>query len=178
MCKHIKNVRRSQPCLSMNFCTESSSSMWESLNKNSIGYSTKRYKWFSKQLTIWKNDMFLCSEHLNVFNTLILKQIFKNLEYHFFVNSTLLIIKGANSPYKLILPEANIRPIQKIGLLQKTEFCLWQLRFYGCFFFQYKILFKELICCINCPNVHFHTFCKCLSFIWWYFFSLSILKRY
>ena len=93
-----------------------------------------------------------------------------------FVNST--NIKGSNSPYKLILPEANIRPIQKIGLSQKTEFCLWQLRFYGCFFFQYKILFKELICCINCPNVHFHTFCKCLSFIWWYFFSLSILKRY
>ena len=137
----MKNVRRSQPCLSMNFCTGSSSSMWESLNKNSIGYSTKRYKWFSKQLTIWKNDRFLCSEHLNVFNTLILKQIFQNLEYRFFVKST--DIKGANSPYKLILPEANIRPIQKIDLLQKTEFCLWQLRFFECFFSSIRSSWKS-----------------------------------
>ena len=32
LCKHMKNVRSRQPCISMNFCTESSSSMWVSLN--------------------------------------------------------------------------------------------------------------------------------------------------
>ena len=76
--------------------------------------------------------MFLCSEHLNVFNTLILKQIFQNLEYRFFVKST--DIKDANSPYKLSLPEANIRPIQKIDLSQKTEFAYDNFGFLNVFF--------------------------------------------
>ena len=32
LCKYMKNVRSSQPCISMNFCTESSSSTWTSLS--------------------------------------------------------------------------------------------------------------------------------------------------
>ena len=36
LCKHIKNVRSSQSCVSINFCTESSSSMWLSLIHISI----------------------------------------------------------------------------------------------------------------------------------------------
>ena len=34
LCKHMKNVRSSRPCISMNICTESSSSKWVSLNIN------------------------------------------------------------------------------------------------------------------------------------------------
>ena len=32
LCKHMKNVRSSQPCIQMNFCTKASSSMRVSLS--------------------------------------------------------------------------------------------------------------------------------------------------
>ena len=34
MCKHMENVKSRQPCISLNSCTESSSSMWVSLKKH------------------------------------------------------------------------------------------------------------------------------------------------
>ena len=37
---------------------------------------------------------------------------------------------------------------------------------------------KELIWCTNYPNAHISTSCKRWSFIWWYFFPMSIIKCY
>ena len=180
MCKYMKKARRSQPCISMNLCTESSSSMWVSLNRKSMGYSTKWYKWFSKQLTIWKNDMFLCFEHSNVFNTLVLKQTFKKLEYRFFVKST--NITDANFRYKLILSEANINTNRMRSTKQiyhkKRTFACDDFGLLNALFFSIRSSCKELIWCIDYSNVHFHTFCKCWSFSWHCFSSLSILERY
>ena len=42
--------------------------------------------------------------------------------------------------------------------------------------FQFKNLFQRVIWCNNDPNAHIRTFCKCWSFIWGCFFTVSILK--
>ena len=44
--------------------------------------------------------------------------------------------------------------------------------------FSLRASYKELIWCINDPNAHIPTFCKRWSFIWRYFFSVSILKNF
>ena len=43
-------------------------------------------------------------------------------------------------------------------------------------YFSLRTLYKEVIWCSNQPSVHFHTFQKHWSFIWGFFFSVSILK--
>ena len=43
--------------------------------------------------------------------------------------------------------------------------------------FTWRTSSKELIWCINDLNVHIRTFCKHWSYIWWYFFPLSILNE-
>ena len=42
--------------------------------------------------------------------------------------------------------------------------------------FQFKNLLEDLIWFTNNPNTHIRTFCKHWSFIWWYFFPVSILN--
>ena len=120
---------------------------------------------------------------LNVFNTLTLKQIFwktktffKKLEYRFLVESTK--IENASFPYKTAMSEANIKtkwwlqngPIKKNGVLPVTTLFFWK------FCFSLRTSYKTLISCTNNPNTHIRTFCKRWSFIWRYFFPVSILK--
>ena len=45
------------------------------------------------------------------------------------------------------------------------------------FCFSLKTSYKELICCTNNPNVRICSFCKRSTFIWWCFFSVSILNK-
>ena len=120
---------------------------------------------------------------MNVFNTLTLKQIFwkmknffKKLEYCFLVESTKII--NASFPYKTAISEANVKTnriasakwtYHKERSYANNYFIFWK------FFFSLRTYHKELIRCINNPNVHICIFCKCWSFIWWCFFPVSIL---
>ena len=54
LCKRMKNVRSNQPCISMNFCIESSSFMWVSLTLNKFQISFWCFYYlltFNKQTT-------------------------------------------------------------------------------------------------------------------------------
>ena len=121
---------------------------------------------------------------LNVFNTLILKQIFRKtkglfekLEYRFLVESTK--IESASFSYKTTISEANLRqiewwlqngPITKNGVFPVTNFFFWK------FCFSLRTSYKELFCCTSNPNAHICTFGMRWSFIWRCFFLVSILK--
>ena len=123
-------------------------------------------------------------EILNVFSTLTLKQIFrktktffKKLEYRFLVKSTK--IENASFLYKTANQKLMLRqmewwvqsgPTTKNGVLPVTT-----LFFRKCCF-SLRTSYKKFIWCTNNPNAHIRTFCKCWSFIWWCFFSVSILK--
>ena len=121
---------------------------------------------------------------LTVFNTLTLKQIFwktktflKKLEYAFLVESTKIGNKSFHTklPFqKPILKQiewwVQNGPITKSGVLSVTTLFFWKL----CF--SLKTSYKELIWCINNPNTHIRTFYKRWSFIWRYFFLVSILN--
>ena len=122
---------------------------------------------------------------LNVFNTLLLKQIFwktktfsKNLGYSFLVESSK--IENAIFLYKLPYQKPILTqiewgvqngPITKNRVLAVTTLFFWKL----CFSFQHS--WKDLIGCSNHPNVHIHFFCKRWSCVWGCFFPVSILKR-
>ena len=54
--------------------------------------------------------------------------------------------------------------------LPATILFLWKL----CFSF--RTSYKELIWCTNHPNVHIYTFCKSWSFIWGWFFPMTIFN--
>ena len=66
----MKNVRSSQPCVSMNFCTESSSSMWVSFTLNDIIGEMRMWHLirtvfsgnFSNETILTKKHMFLVRE--------------------------------------------------------------------------------------------------------------------
>ena len=121
-------------------------------------------------------------EILNVFITLSLNLIFwktkhflKKLEYCFSVQS--IKIESAIFQHKTALPEANAKtkkwevqngPITKAGVLPVATLFFWK------FCFRVTDSSKELIRCINNPNVHIHTFRKRWSFIWRCFFSVSL----
>ena len=122
---------------------------------------------------------------MNVLNTLTLNQIswktrniFKKLEYCFLVKSTK--IENASFSYKTAISEVNV----KIKKMLSTKWTCHKERSFASnyFFFFWKFCFslrtssKELIWCANDPNAHIRTFCKCWSFIWGYFFTVSILK--
>ena len=57
------------------------------------------------------------------------------------------------------------------GVLPVTTLLFWK------FCFGLRTSYKELTWCTNYPNVHIHTFRKRWSFIWGYFFPMSILKE-
>ena len=61
-------------------------------------------------------------------------------------------------------------PITKSGVLPVTTLFFWKN------FFSLRTSYKDSIWCTNNPNTHIHTFCKRWSFIWRYFFPVSILK--
>ena len=119
---------------------------------------------------------------LKVFNTLTLKKIFwktkiffKKLEYRFLV----LWLKTHHFHTKLPHQKPMIRqiewwlqngPIKKNGDLPVTTLFFWK------FCFSLRTSYKELVWCAQNPNVHIRTFCKRWSFIWRYFFPVSILK--
>ena len=62
-------------------------------------------------------------------------------------------------------------PITKNGVFPVTTLFFWK------FCFIVRTSSKELIRCTNYPTVHIYTFCKRWSFIWKYFFPVSILKQ-
>ena len=113
-------------------------------------------------------------EILNVFNTLILKQIFwktktflKKLKYRFLVEST--EIENASFPYKPAISEANVKTNRMVS--PKWTYHKERSNYFIFFkiLFQFKNSYKELIWCTNDPNIHNHTFCKRWSFIWQFF---------
>ena len=121
---------------------------------------------------------------LKVFNTLTLKQIFwktkiffKKLEYRFELKT--LRLKTHHFHTKLPHQKPMIRqiewwlqngPIKKNGDLPVTSLFFWK------FCFSLRTSYKELVWCAKNTNVHIRTFCKRWSFIWRYFFPVSILK--
>ena len=120
--------------------------------------------------------MFFCENHwkfwtfsiLYKFETNFLKNAnhFKKLEYYFLVEST----KTDNTafPYKTALSEATF----KIKRMESTKWTYnkWVLPvttfFFWKFCFSLRTSYKELIWCINYPNIRIHTFRKRWSFIW------------
>ena len=125
-------------------------------------------------------------EILNVFNTWTLQQIFwetktffKKLEYRFSVEST--EIENASFPYKTVISEANV----KTSRMLSTKWAYHKersfasnfsfLRFFF-FFFILRTSWKELIWRTNDPNAHISAFCERWSFIWRFFFPVSILN--
>ena len=118
---------------------------------------------------------------LNDFNTLTLKEIFwktetffKTLEYRFLVESTK--IENALFPCKTANQKPMLRQIEcwvQYGAVTKNR--VFPVATLICF--TLRTSSKELIWCINDPNVHIRTLCKHWSFIWWYFFPLSILNE-
>ena len=123
---------------------------------------------------------------LNVFNTLILRQIFwktktffKKLEYRLLVVITK--IESAIFPHKTALSEANVRQIEwglqngaitENEVLPGTTLCFWK------FCFSLKTSDKVPIRWTIYTNFHIHTFPKPWSFIWGSFFSVSALKSH
>ena len=121
-------------------------------------------------------------EILNDFNTLTLKQVFwktksffKKLEYPFFVESTK--IEKASFPYKYQKPMlrqiewwVQNGPITKNGVLPVTTLFFWK------FCFSLRTSYKKLIWCTKGSNDHVLTFRKRWSFIWRWFFPVSILN--
>ena len=121
---------------------------------------------------------------LNLFNTLTLKQIFwktktffKKLEYSFLVES--IKIENTSFPYKSVIPESNVKTYRMVttkwtyhkdGVLPATILFFWK------FCFSLTASYKKLSWCTNNPNADIGTFCKRWSFIWRYFFPVSILK--
>ena len=121
---------------------------------------------------------------LNVFDGLILKQIFwktktffKKLDYRFLVESTK--IENASFPCKTGNQKPILRqikwwlengPITKNGVLPVTTLFFWK------FCFSLRTFYKEFICCTNNPNDHICTFCKRWSFIWR--FSWVVFRGY
>ena len=101
----------------------------------------------------------------------------KKLEYLFLVAG--IKIEKASIPYKTAISEPMVRQVEwwvqnrptkmndilPVTTLSFRKFC-----------FSLKTSYKELIWCTNDPNAHIHAFCKRWSFIWRYFFPVSILK--
>ena len=129
--------------------------------------------------------MSLCDNHWKFWTfskTLTLKHIFwktqaifKNLEYHFLIESTKM--ENATFPYKTATSEANVK-INKVG---STKWTYDKGRSFASNSFIFsKILFHfkniELIWCTKHPIVHVHTFGKSWSLVWGCFFLVSILK--
>ena len=124
---------------------------------------------------------------LNVFNTLILKQILwktkiflKKLEYRFSVEST--NIENASFPYNSAISEPNV----KANRMVTTKWTYYKERSFASnyFFFCWKFCFslrtsyRDLIWCTSNPNTHIGTFGKRWSFIWRYIFLVSIHKAH
>ena len=121
---------------------------------------------------------------LNVFNTLILKQIFwktktffKKLEYRLLVQNTK--IESAIFPHKTAMSERNVKT-NRMGSTKwtyhKGRSLPGNILFFWKFCFSLKTSYKELIGCTNYPNFHIYTFRKHWSFIWGSFFPVSIYK--
>ena len=61
--------------------------------------------------------------------------------------------------------------ITKNGVSPVTTLFFWK------FCFSLRTFYKELIWCTSDPNVHIRAFCKRWSFIWRWFFPVSILNN-
>ena len=117
---------------------------------------------------------------MNVFNTLILIQIFwktKNWSIVFWLKP--LRLKAHHFYSKLLCQKAMLKqiewwlknwPITKSGVLPVTALFLWKI----CFSF--RTSWKESIWCTNDPNVHIYIFHKHWSLILGCFFPVSIHK--
>ena len=122
---------------------------------------------------------------LNSCNSLILKQIFsktktffKKLENQFLIESTKIEIVIFSR--KATLLKANVK-INRTGTAKWTyhkgqSFVSNYFIFLLKFCFSARTSSKELICRINYPNVHIHTFRKHWSFIWVCSLPVIILK--
>ena len=120
----------------------------------------------------------------NVFNTLILKQIFwktktsfKKLEYHLLVEATK--IEKTLFPFKTALSEANVKA-NTMEITKWTYHKGWSFASNCLIFlensFQFRTSWKELIWCTSDPNVSIRIFRKRWSLILGCFFPVSILN--
>ena len=123
--------------------------------------------------------------NFNVFTTLSLilvfwktKTFFKNLEYHFLVQTTK--IECAIFPYMTAPSKANVKT-NRMGSIKWTYYKGWSFAS-NCFIFL-KILFqsrtssKQLIRCTNYSNAPIHTFRKRMVFYLNVLFSLRVSLR-
>ena len=121
---------------------------------------------------------------LNVFNAFSLKQIFwktktffKKLEYRFLVESTK--IENASFPYKTAISEVSVKTSRMVctkWTYHKEQSFTSSYFIILKFCFSLRTSYKELIRCTNDPNAHNRSFCRRWSFIWRYFFPVSILS--
>ena len=131
-------------------------------------------------------------EILNVFNIATLKQIFWKMKTFIKKLETCLLVEKTKTesalfPYKTAVSKANLKtnrimteqigPITENGVLPVDTLFFWK------FSFSLRISHKDMFWCTidpnvmtNDPNVHIHTFRKGWSFIWRWFFSVSILN--
>ena len=101
--------------------------------------------------------------------------LLKKLEYHFLVEST----KIENATWKTPLSEASVETYRmgstKWTYRKERSFAKNCLLFRKCCF-SLRTSYKELIWCINHLIADIHTFRKCWTFTWGWFFPVSNLK--
>ena len=111
-------------------------------------------------------------EILNVFNALILKQVFwktqtlfKKLEYRFLVEST--EAENAPFPYKTALPEANVKT-NKMGSTKWAYHIEWSFAsnyfIFSKILFQFKSLSQRVDTMYQPPKFPYSCFSKALEF--------------
>ena len=129
---------------------------------------------------MWQSVEILYAFNISTFTQVFWKKktFFKKLEYCFLVESTK--IENASFLYKTAILEATVKTnrtvstkwtYHKEGSFASNYFIFWKL----CL--SLRTPYKELICCNNDQKAHILTFCKHWSFIWLWFFPVSILKN-
>ena len=120
---------------------------------------------------------------LNDFNTLTLKQIFwktktffKKLVYRFLVESTKIDYFHTKLPYQKPMLRQIEWWVQNGPIAKNRVLPVTILFFFSKFCFSLRTPYKELISCTSDLTTHIRTFCKGQSFIWQWFFHVSLMK--
>ena len=154
-------------------------------NRKSIGSSKNGNRYFQNSPPFKRSACFLCGNHWKLWmsstfylwNKLSEKWKFFSKNWSKVFELKVTKIENAIFRYNTALPEANVK-INGTGSTKWTYYKEWGFaNNYFVFlnlFFRLRASYKKLIWCTNYPNVHIHTFCNRWSFIWRYFFPVSI----